>query len=118
MRIPPDAPDDVVTEIMRQMTDVLARGRCAFVYDVPSFVLPNASQRRVVVDALNDRRARYPGRVVANAIVTSSSVMMEGMVRAITWLRPPTEPTRMFRTVEDASHWAERLLDPTANVHL
>lgn len=110
VRIPPDSPDEVVFEMVRRMGEVPARGRCAFVYDIPSFVLPNAYQRRAVVDGLNDSRRRHPGRVAANAIVTSSSAMMEGMVRAITWLRPSTEPTRMFRSIDDAVAWAEAQL--------
>ena len=109
-RIPPESPDAVVVEMMARMGAVLERGRCAFVYDVPQFVMPNPRQRRLLVDGLRAARARHPNHIVCNAVATRLGPMMTGMITAVSWLMAASEPTRVFQSVDDAVAWAQGML--------
>jgi len=110
VRFPPESPDARVVEMMARIGEVLDRGRCAFVYDVPRFVMPNPQQRRLLVNGLAAARARHPDRTVCHAVATSSGPLMTGMITAVTWVMAASEPTRVFQSLDDAIAWADGMV--------
>ena len=106
VHFPPSSTDDVIVDMFAQMAAILDRGNCSFVYDVPRLVLPNAHQRRLLANGVSSVRARRPNRVMCSAVVTQLGSVMSGMISAVTWLVTSSEPTRVFRSMDEAIEWA------------
>lgn len=109
VRVPPVPVDeDVLRAFLAELASHHSRGRFGIVYDVPRFVLPNAAQRRILGDATAANQARFPSALQASAVATQGSVAMTtmgGIVRAITWVMPPSQPVRIFGDVDAAITW-------------
>lgn len=114
VRMPSDATDDELATLMASLQSAQERGRCALVYDIPRFLMPSAVKRRIIVDSVTETRRLYPGRVVCHAIATTMGPLMHGVVKAVTWLMPSSEPTRVFVSLDEAKAWARAALDAPA----
>ena len=109
VRIPGTPPVDAeATAMLAEMGKQMARGRCAFVYDVPVFVLPNASQRRALIDGIVKNRTTSPNTVICHAVSTTLGPMMLGLIKVVSWWSPSAEPVQVFGTSDDAIAWAKQ----------
>jgi hypothetical protein len=109
VRIPGTPPVDAeATAMLAEMGKQMARGRCAFVYDVPVFVLPNSSQRRALIDGIVKNRTTSPNTVICHAVSTTLGPMMLGLIKVVSWWSPSSEPVQVFGTVDDAIAWAKQ----------
>jgi hypothetical protein len=109
VRFPGTPPVDAeATAMLAEIGKQMARGRCAFVYDVPVFVLPNASQRRALIDGIVKNRTASPNAVICHAVSTPLGPMMQGLIKIVSWWSPAAEPVRVFDTVDDAMVWAKQ----------
>jgi hypothetical protein len=74
--------------------------------DHPPF---SAVQRKAVADAMKKHDRRHPGLMMGCAIV-NRSVLVRGIITAVTWLAPPPYPLDVFADLPKAKAWLRRLL--------
>ena len=101
-------PDEEAAAMLEAIGQQMARGRCALVYDVPVFVLPNATQRRVILEGVAKNRAAHPHGAVCHAVATTLGPMMLGLIKIVSWWSPSAEPTQVFGSLNDAIAWAKQ----------
>jgi hypothetical protein len=75
------------------------------VMDIRQAPMLSAERRRLIAEKIDEDRRLYAGRLVAIAIVTSSS-FHRGIMNAINWLRQhPDPPMQGFADVAEALTW-------------
>lgn len=102
------ANDAEVLSMLAELGKQMARGRCAVVYDVPVFTLPNAAQRRALIDGIIKNRTASPNAVICHAVSTTMGPVMQGLIKIASWWSPAAEPVRIFDSIEEASEWARQ----------
>lgn len=101
-------PDEEATAMLEAIGKLMAKGRCALVYDIPVFVLPNAAQRRVLLEGISKNRVASPNAVICHAVATTLGPMMLGLIKIVSWWSPSAEPVQVFGTVDEAMAWAKQ----------
>jgi hypothetical protein len=66
--------------------------------------MPDAIQRRSIAQMYSEHEAEVRRNFLASAIVGSSTVVNR-VLTAINWLKPPPHPVKVFRSVEAAEAW-------------
>jgi len=86
-----------------------SEGSFAWVADATALRLTDALFRRAAGEGFQEHAPILERRCRAIAFAVSHPVV-EGAVRAIFWMAPPAYPTRTFRDVAEARHWARASL--------
>ncbi len=81
---------------------------------MPVFSLPNASQRRALIDGIVQNRTNYPNTVVCHSVATTLGPMMLGLIKIVSWWSPSSEPVQVFGTFDEAVTWARQQADADA----
>jgi len=80
-------------------------GRFARVMDVRASGALSAHERRQLAERLDSDEAKYPGQLVAMAVVTST-IFQRGIFKALAWLYSKPQRREAFSNLEDAKRWA------------
>lgn len=98
--------DEAIRDVLREYKDMVLTRRVPFVMinDLRSASGVTQKQRAEMSDFLEGEHevASY----CRGAALVFESALLRGMLTAILWVSKPVYPTRVFRTVEDASWWA------------
>src|SRR5262249_24102641 len=68
-----------------------------------------AVQRKLLADAFRDDADLHRAYLKACGMIFGS-VIMRGVMTAISWISPPAFPTEVFATVDQAEEWVRRAL--------
>lgn len=91
-------------QMMVGMIDLVTTAPFALINDTRGSRMPDAVQRRSIAQMYSEHEADVRRNFLASAIVGSSTVV-NGVLTAINWLKPPPHPVKVFRSVEAAEAW-------------
>jgi hypothetical protein len=91
-------------QLMEGMSDLVKTGPFGLVNDTRGSPMPDPLQRRSIAQMYTDLEADVRRNFLASGIVGSSSVV-NGVLTALNWLKPPPHPVKVFRAVDAAETW-------------
>jgi hypothetical protein len=92
------------TAFMDRISGFFEHGRFVLMIDARDMFMLNADQRRLIADRIDADDARYPGRVLAVAVLMSSA-MQRGVFKAIKWLKRTNFEMSAFSDPAEAEVW-------------
>jgi hypothetical protein len=90
--------------MMEGMISLIKTAPFALINDTRGSRMPDAIQRRSIATMYADHEAEVRKNFLASGIVGSSS-LVNGVLTALNWLKPPPHPVKVFRSVEAAEAW-------------
>lgn len=90
--------------LMRGMIQLIVSGPFGLINDTRGSSMPNAVQRRAVAQMYVDYEKQARAHLLASGIVGDSS-LVNGILTALNWLKPPPHPVRVFSSITDAERW-------------
>ncbi|XXY49106.1 hypothetical protein WME91_54775 [Sorangium sp. So ce269] len=90
--------------LMRGMIQLIIKGPLGLINDTRGSRMPNAVQRRAVAQMYVDYERQTRAHLLASGIVGDSS-LVNGILTALNWLKPPPHPVKVFSSVTDAERW-------------
>jgi hypothetical protein len=91
-------------QLMKRMTEVIQLGPFGLVNDTRESPMPDALQRRSITQMYADHEACVRKNFLASGIVGSSS-LVNGVLTALNWLKPPPHPVKVFLSTAAAEEW-------------
>jgi len=98
-------------QLMKGMTELVVSAPFGLINDTRGGQMPDALQRRSVAAMYTNHEASVRRHFLASAILGSSS-LINGVLTAINWLKPPPHPVKVFRVEEEAEAWVLSLFTP------
>ncbi|WP_438010839.1 hypothetical protein WME89_20575 [Sorangium sp. So ce321] len=90
--------------LMRGMIQLIVKGPFGLINDTRGSRMPNAVQRRAVAQMYVDYERQTRAHLLASGIVGDSS-LVNGILTALNWVKPPPHPVKVFSSVTDAERW-------------
>ena len=90
--------------LMEGMVDLVRTGPFGLVNDTRGSPMPDALQRRSIAAMYEAHEAEVRRNFLASGIVGNSSVV-NGVLTALNWLKPPPHPVKVFLRIEAAEAW-------------
>ncbi|XYH96573.1 hypothetical protein ACMHYB_53810 [Sorangium sp. So ce1128] len=90
--------------LMSSMIQLILEGPFGLINDTRGSKMPNAMQRRSIAQMYIDHESQTRAHLLASGIVGNSTVV-NGIVTALNWLKPPPHPTKIFVSLTDAERW-------------
>ena len=91
-------------QLMKGMTELVVSAPFGLINDTRGAQMPDALQRRSVAAMYTNHESSVRRHFLASGIVGSSS-LINGVLTAINWLKPPPHPVKVFRVDEEAEAW-------------
>ena len=91
-------------QLMKRMTEVIQMGPFGLINDTSESPMPNALQRRSIVQMYTEHEANVRKNFRASGIV-GSSILVSGVLTALNWLKPPPHPVKVFLSTAAAEEW-------------
>ena len=91
-------------QLMKGMTELVVGAPFGLINDTRGGQMPDALQRRSVAAMYTNHESSVRRHFLASGIVGSSS-LINGVLTAINWLKPPPHPVKVFRAEEEAEAW-------------
>ena len=116
VQVPPVAVEnDDWAKLIAILDGLYLRGPFAVVYDAPTFVVPTATQRRLLANGIVRHEALHPGKMMSIAIATQTRSLATSLIRVLSWLAPQRQPRRIFTDLDVAIAWThERIAEAAA----
>jgi len=91
-------------ELMKGMVDLIKAGPFGLVNDTRGSPMPDPLQRRSIAQMYTDHEGEVRRNFLASGIVGSSS-LVNGVLTALNWLKPPPHPVKVFLSTDLAEAW-------------
>ncbi len=91
-------------QLMKGMIDLIKTAPFGLINDTRGSPMPDALQRRSIAAMYTDHEADARRNFLASGIVASSS-LVNGVLTALNWLKPPPHPVKVFRSIGAAETW-------------
>jgi hypothetical protein len=91
-------------QLMDGMIDLIKTGPFGLINDTRGSRMPDAIQRKSIARMYADHEAEVGRNFLASGIVGNSTVV-NGVLTAINWLKPPPHPVKVFLSMEAAEAW-------------
>ena len=91
-------------QLMVGMIDLIKTGPFGLINDTRGSGMPDAIQRRSIAKMYADHEATVRKNFLASGIVGTSTVV-NGVLTALNWLKPPPHPVKVFLSVDQAEAW-------------
>ena len=91
-------------QLMNRMTEVIHMGPFGLINDTRESPMPDALQRRSIAQMYTEYDADVRKNFLASGIVGSSS-LVNGVLTALNWLKPPPHPVKVFLSTAAAEEW-------------
>jgi hypothetical protein len=91
-------------QLMKRMIEVIQMGPFGLVNDARESSMPDALQRRAIAQMYTEYDANVRKNFLASGIVGSSS-LVNGVLTALNWLKPPPHPVKVFLSTAAAEEW-------------
>ncbi len=91
-------------QLMRGMVELIKTAPFGLVNDTRGSPMPDALQRRSIAEMYTDHEGDVRRTFLASGIVASSS-LVNGVLTALNWLKPPPHPVKVFRSIDSAEAW-------------
>ena len=84
--------------------ELIRRGPFGMINDVRSGSVPSAVQRRTIITLYDENDRDVRAHFLASALV-GGSILLRGVLTALTWVRPAPHPMAIFATLASAEEW-------------
>lgn len=84
--------------------ELIRRGPFGMINDVRSGSVPSPVQRRMIIALYDENDRDVRAHVLASALV-GESMLLRGVLTALTWVRPAPHPMAVFGTLSAAEEW-------------
>jgi hypothetical protein len=91
-------------EMMADMVDLIKIAPFGFINDTRGSPMPDALQRRSIAQMYTDHEADVRRHFLASGIV-GNSTLVNGVLTALNWLKPPPHPVKVFLSIDSAEAW-------------
>lgn len=91
-------------QLMKGMVDLIRTGPFGLINDARGSRMPDAFQRRSIAQMYTDNEAYVRRNFLASGIVGNSS-LVNGVLTALNWLKPPPHPVKVFLAIDSAEDW-------------
>jgi len=91
-------------QLMKRMIEVIQMGPFGLVNDTRESPMPDALQRRSIAQMYTEHEANVRKNFLASGIVGSSS-LVNGVLTALNWIKPPPHPVKVFLSTAAAEEW-------------
>ena len=91
-------------ELMAGMIDLIKTAPFGLINDTRGSPMPDPLQRRSIAQMYIDHEADVRRNFLASGIVGSSS-LVNGVLTALNWLKPPPHPVKVFLSIDSAEAW-------------
>jgi hypothetical protein len=91
-------------QMMKGMLELIKAGPFGLINDTRGSPMPDALQRRSIAALYSTHEADVWRNFLASGIVGDSNVV-NGVLTALNWLKPPPHPVKVFRAMEAAEAW-------------
>lgn len=89
---------------MAGMVELITTGPFGLINDTRGGRMPDALQRRSIAQMYSDYEADVRRNFLASGIVGSSTIV-NGVLTALNWLKPPPHPVKVFTSTGAAEAW-------------
>jgi hypothetical protein len=90
--------------LMRGMIQLIVKGPFGLINDTRGGKMPNAVQRRAIAQMYADYERLTRAHLLASGIV-GNSTLVNGILTALNWLKPPPHPVKVFSAITEAERW-------------
>jgi len=91
-------------QLIKRVTELIQLGPFGLINDTRGSALPDPLQRRSIAQMYTDHEALVRKHFRAAAIVGSSN-LVNGVLTALSWLKPPPHPVKVFLAMDAAEAW-------------
>lgn len=91
-------------QLMKGMFDLIKTSPFGLINDTRGSQMPDALQRRSIADMYTAHEAEVRRNFLASGIVGSSNIVNR-VITALNWLKPPPHPVKVFYTLDAAEQW-------------
>ncbi|HKO52837.1 MAG TPA: hypothetical protein VJV79_34250 [Polyangiaceae bacterium] len=91
-------------QLMIRITELILTGPFGLINDTRGSRLPDLLQRRAIAGMYTDHEAKVRRNFLASGIVGSSS-LVNGVLTALNWLKPPPHAVKVFLSTDAAESW-------------
>lgn len=89
---------------MKRIIELIQTGPFGLINDTRGGRMPDAMQRRSIAQMYTDHEAKVRRNFLASGIVGSSS-LVNGVLTALNWLKPPPHAVKVFLSLDAAETW-------------
>lgn len=91
-------------QLMTRMVELIESGPFGLINDTRGGAMPDPLQRRSIAKMYTEHEAKVRRNFLASGIVGSSS-LVNGVLTALNWLKPPPHAVKVFRSINEAETW-------------
>lgn len=91
-------------QLMKRIIELIQSGPFGLINDTRGSPMPNPLQRRAIAQMYTEHEAKVRRNFLASGIVGSSS-LVNGVLTALNWLKPPPHPVKVFLSRDAAETW-------------
>jgi hypothetical protein len=91
-------------QLMKRMIEVIQMGPFGLINDTRESPMPDALQRRSIAEMYSEHEANVRKNFLASGIV-GSSTLVNGVLTALNWLKPPPHPVKVLNSTAAAEEW-------------
>ena len=91
-------------QLMKGIVELIETGPFGLINDTRGSTMPDPLQRRSIAEMYTSHEARVRKNFLASGIVGSSS-LVNGVLTALNWLKPPPHAVKVFLSMAAAEEW-------------
>ena len=91
-------------QLMKGMVDLIRTAPFGLINDTRGSPMPDALQRRSIAEMYTDNEGHVRRNLLASGIVGHSN-LVNGVLTALNWLKPPPHPVKVFLSIDAAEAW-------------
>jgi len=91
-------------QLMKGMIELIETGPFGLINDTRGSPMPDPLQRRSIAEMYTNHEAKVRKNFLASGIVGSSS-LVNGVLTALNWLKPPPHAVKVFLSIDAAEEW-------------
>jgi len=91
-------------QMMKGIIELIKEGPFGLINDTRGSPMPDALQRRSIAEMYTNHEASVRRNFLASGIVGSSS-LVNGVLTALNWLKPPPHAVKVFLSSDVAEEW-------------
>lgn len=91
-------------QLMKGIIELIQAGPFGLINDTRGSPMPDPLQRRSIAEMYTNHEASVRRNFLASAIVGSSS-LVNGVLTALNWLKPPPHAVKVFLSIDAAEEW-------------
>lgn len=91
-------------QLLKRITELIETGPFGLINDTRGSAMPDPLQRRSIAKMYMDHETKVRRNFLASGIVGSSS-LVNGVLTALNWLKPPPHAVKVFLSLDAAEAW-------------